>query len=388
MTDLNYNDYLTPYIPDSKFRIKEGDNKDLLLNNVFFRKEDTKNDFINKFDLVIIGIQDERNTENKGARKAPDKIRTELYKLYSPSKIKLADLGNLKSGKTVKDTYIALTEIVYELLMNEMAVIFLGGSKDSIVPLCKAYEKGKKNFSICVAEPKFDLNDYEESHGPGSYLNEIISENKRLFNYSNIGYQSYYNSADNISYINDNYEAVRLGMARTFIFHNEPYIRDADFFAVDVKSVKRSDAPGTNEPSTNGFYGEEICQLSRYAGLSDKVSIFGIFELNPDLDKDNRTSELAAQMTWYFIQSFYNRKNEFPDPVVKKFQKYIVNIEGVNESINFYKSPKSGRWWVEVNYAVKNDERSRLVACSYEDYIKATRNEIPERWWKLFNKLN
>lgn len=388
MTDFDYSDFLNPYNPSSEFNSDDKKNRELLLNSVKFFTNESDSGFINNQDLVIIGVNDNRNTQNKGVDKAADAVRSELYRLYSPGKIQLCDLGNLKTGKTVKDTYSALTEVIYNLLINEIAIILIGGSKDLIIPVCNSYEKGKKYFSLCTAESRFCLNDNNSTSQAESYLSYLIENNRKLFNYSNIGFQSYYNSVENINYIQEEFESVRLGMARTFIFQNEPYIRDADFFAVDISAIKGSDAPGTLNAPVNGFYGEEICQLSRYAGLSDKVSIFGIFEFDPKKDKKNKTAELSAQMIWYFIQSFYNRKNEYPDSVIKKFKKYIVSIDGISDPVNFYKSTKSGRWWAEVNYAVRNDERSKLIACSYEDYIKATRNEIPNRWLNHFNKLN
>ncbi len=33
-----------------------------------------------------------------------------------------------------------------------------------------------------------------------------------------------------------------------------------------------------NSPSPNGFYGEEICQMARYAGMSTKLTSFGIYD--------------------------------------------------------------------------------------------------------------
>jgi hypothetical protein len=148
------------------------------------------------------------------------------------------------------------------------------------------------------------------------------------------------------------------------------------------------DAPATGKPSINGYYGEDICQLSRYAGISEKVSTFSLFNLVPELDTNRQTASLAAQIVWYFFNGFSERKNEYPLLRSKKFQKFIVNVDGINDGITFYKSPKTQRWWVEINYVVNNDERSRLISCTKEDYQKAARNEIPERWWKFYQKFN
>ena len=376
-------DFLKPSDSNSFDYSHMSNQKDLLFNNVSFKDKADKS-----FDIAIVGVPEERNSKNKGTAKAPNQIRKELYGLYVPSKVNVIDFGNIKKGKTVKDSYIALTEVVYELLKNELIVIIIGGSKDLIIPVCKSYEKGKKLFNLCTAEPRIHLSSNKDVFTDETYLSEIFNKNKKLFNYTNIGYQTYYNSVENINFIHQNYEALRLGISRSNISINEPYIRDADFFAFDVSAIKKSDAPGVTKPSIHGFYGEEACQLAKYAGLSDKVSAFGIFNTNPNFDNNNQTSELSAQIIWHFLQAFYKRKNEFPASVIRKMKNYIVSVEGIDDKITFYKSTKTERWWVEVPYKKKKTKKKKLISCTFDDYIKASNNEIPDRWWKFFQRLN
>ncbi|NPA67105.1 MAG: formimidoylglutamase [Chlorobi bacterium] len=381
---INIKDFFTPF-DKSTINLPLVHNKeDLLISRTEFFSGKT----VPEADLVIIGVPEDRNSANKGCRTAPDEIRKELYKLYTPSTLKLADLGNLKPGKNVNDTYFALSEVVYECFKHETAVIIIGGTKDLTVPVCKAYEKGKKRFNLCVIDSVFNLEDDPDLISPENNLTHIITNNKKLFSYTNIGYQTYYNSPEDINYIKTNFEAVRLGIARTDMAGNEPFIRDSDFTALNITSVKMTDAPANTKPSVHGFYGEEACQLAKYAGLSDKVSAFGLFEINPEYDKRNQTTALGAQIIWHFIESFFKRKNEDEEYIKGKYKKYKVNLEQISEKLVFYKSPKTSRWWVEVPYHVKSKEKTYLLSCTYEDYLKAGNNEIPERWWKFFKKLN
>ncbi len=380
-------DFFISYNKDISENYSLYNNEDLTGSEIIIPDENTKIESL-RADIAIIGVPEDRNSKNKGCASAPDEIRKELYKLYKPSKINIADLGNLKKGKNVNDTYSALSEIVYECFKNETAVIILGGSKDLTVPVCKAYEKGKKRFNLCVIDSAFNLGDEPDLISPENNLTHIINKNKKLFAYTNIGFQTYYNSPQEINYIKNKYEAIRLGEARTDLFGNEPYIRDADFVVADISSVKMSDAPANINPPVHGFYGEEMCQLAKYAGLSDNVSAFALFEINPEYDIRNRTSALGAQIIWHFIESFYKRKNENDKNIIKKYKKYIVNIEETTEKLVFYKSPKTNRWWVEVPYHVKSNELVYLLSCTFDDYLKAGNNEIPERWWNFYKKLN
>ncbi len=383
MSAFDFKDFFEPF-DKSSVELPLVHNKEDLLFSVILQGTDN----IETADIAIIGVPEERCSKNKGCAAAPDEIRKELYKLYKPSKNKIVDFGNLKAGNTIKDSYSALAEVVYECLKKETAVIILGGSKDLIVPICKSYEKGQKRFNLCVVDSVLDLGDEPDLISPENYLSHLSDKNKKLFSYTNIGYQTYYNSPEDISYVKNRFDAVRLGIARTDLFGNEPYIRDADFMAVNIGSVKMSDAPGIKNKVVHGFYGEEICQLAKYAGLSDNVSAFGLFDINPDYDSDNRTAALGAQIIWHYVEAFYKRKNEKDADVIKKYKQYYVSIKDIPEKLVFYNSPKTGRWWVEVPYRAKNEKKIYLLSCSHDDYLKAGNNQIPNRWWKFFEKLN
>jgi formiminoglutamase len=256
-----------------------------------------------------------------------------------------------------------------------------------LIPISAAYKNGNKSFTLTTIEPRLSFDD-QENISSETYLSEILNNNPKLFHYINLGYQSYYNSPAVIKYLSEKYETVRLGISSDDIRINEPLIRDSDILGINIESVRQCDAPGTGRPSVNGYYGEDICQLARYAGISEKISTFCLFNVLPDSDEKNRTSSLSAQIVWCFLNSFNDRKNESPKISPKKFQKLIVNVEGVDEGIVFYKSLKSQRWWVEINYVINNDERTRVISCTQEDYLKAAKNEIPERWWKFYQKFN
>jgi hypothetical protein len=56
------------------------------------------------------------------------------------------------------------------------------------------------------------------------------------------------------------------------------------------------------------------------------------------------------------------------------------------DELNFYKSPASGRWWIEIPKGDLQAERVQLVPCSSEDYQEALQGIIPKRWWKAQQK--
>ncbi|RLD46606.1 MAG: arginase, partial [Bacteroidetes bacterium] len=218
MSGLDIKDYFTPFDKNS-IKLPLVHNKDdLLYSQIVFFNEYSDTTFFDSAEIAIIGVPEDRNSENKGCSHAPDEIRKELYKLYTPSKVNIVDFGNLKQGKNINDTYFALAEVVYECFKNETAVIILGGSKDLTAAICNAYEKGKKRFNLCVIDSVFNLSTNPDLISPENYLSHILNKNKKIFSYTNIGFQTYYNSPEEINLIKTEYEAVRLGIARTDLF--------------------------------------------------------------------------------------------------------------------------------------------------------------------------
>jgi len=378
--------YFLDFIDSSSFDYSHMSNQDeLIFSKTKYMSTSKSKEFYKNCDIAILGVPEARNSICEGVKEAPNEIRKQLYGLYAPGSINIVDFGNVKQGKTVKDTYIAITEVVYELLKNEFELIIIGGGKDILVSVSDVYKKRESKFSLCVVEPRFNLGENKGVYNEETYLAEIINKNKKLFNYTNIGYQTYYNSQSNINYIKNKFEAIRLGFSRSNIEKTEPLIRDANLFFIDMNTVKESDAPGVSIPSIHGFYGEEMCQLASYAGFNDKLSTFGLVSVNPKNDRNNKTAELSAQIIWHFIQGYYGRSGENDSSLILKMEKFIVNLDEIDRTITFYKSPNTERWWFEIPY---KNKKIKIVSCSYEDYEKATKNEIPERWWFFFQKLN
>ena len=186
------------------------------------------------------------------------------------------------------------------------------------------------------------------------------------------------------------FDAHRLGDMQPFLHRTEPIIRNADILSFDIAAIRQSEAPGCSYAGPNGFYGDQAAQLCRYAGMSDKLSSFGIYEYNPELDHDGRTAHLAAQMIWCLIEGFSQRKRDYPVGDYAEYFKYIVPLLNEGHELVFYKSDKSDRWWMDVPYPTGQEnkyERHHLVPCTYEEYQQATNEEMPDRWWKTYQKL-
>ena len=356
-------------------------------------------DMEEKVDLAIIGVQDDRNAvNNPGCALAPDYIRDKLYRLYEGSyTTKIVDLGNIRQGATVTDTYIALKTVVSELIKNDIIPVILGGGQDLTYAQYLGYEDLEQKVDLVIIDSHFDLND-DELETPGiettsqSYLNKIfLHEPNYLFNYSNLGYQTYFASQDSLRMMEKLYFDVhRLGGLSGSVSVAEPVIRNASMISFDVSAIRSSDAMGNANAGPNGFYGEEACQLARYAGFNDKLTSIGFYEFNPAYDNNGQTATLLAQMIWYFFDGVYNRKKDFPLNPKSQYLIYKTSLKHEEHELVFVKSKKSGRWWMQVPYPTggSRNERFHLVPCQYDDYKTAVSGEMPDLWWRTYQKLN
>lgn len=345
---------------------------------------------LEKKKIAIIGVNEGRAAEgNYGTGENLDAVRKELYKLYPGNwPANVVDLGDIHQGNTIEDTYFALKELLSYLLKINIIPVIIGGGQDLTYSNYRAYDALEQTVNIVAVDNKFDLGSIEDELTSQSYLSKVVmNQPANLFNYCNLGYQTYFNSQDEIDLLDSLYfETHRLGEVTNSMQIVEPVLRDADIVSVDLSSIKRADAPGNKNATPNGFTGAEICAISRYAGISDKVTSFGIYEYNPRHDENNQTAQLIAQMIWYFVEGVNFRANDYPFGLKDRYQKYIVPIE--DQILNFHKSNKSGRWWMEITLNENNKfKRHTLIPCTYQDYVSATNQEIPDRWIKTLKKI-
>lgn len=314
-----------------------------------------------------------------------DAFRRKFYSLFPGNwNVSLVDLGNVIAGETIEDTYFLVKTINEDLLRKNILPIIIGGTQDLTYALYRAYDNLDQMVNLVAIDSKFDF-EKENVYLYESYLTKIIVEEpNNLFNFSNIGYQTYYNSQEEIDLIEKLFfEAYRLGEVSNKIAIAEPVFRDADIVSIDMNAVQSSFSGKLQEFNSNGFDGKEICTLARYSGISDKVSSFGIFNFEPN----DSESLLVAQSVWYFIEGYCFRSKEYPFGSKEDYLKYIVLID--EDELIFFKSNKTERWWIEIPFLdnVNNKlKRNTLLPCTHDDYLLACEQEVPNRWWKAYRR--
>jgi len=344
-------------------------------------------------DLAIIGIVENRgNDKNSGVAQAADEVRKKLYNLKRGNgAYNIIDLGNLNNGVSLEETYGRLKEVCEFLIGHGILPLIIGGAHDISLGQFYSYEGLEKLISVLNVDAMLDLDESGEANA--SHLHKmLVYEPNFLFNYSHLGYQSYLIESSSIEVLERLYfETYRVGMLRQVLEEMEPVIREADMLSFDITAIRSSDAPGNLNAQPFGLTGEEACQICWYAGINDKLSSAGFYEYNPELDDDaKKTASVVATMVWYFIEGFYQRKNE-GNFSSNDYLKYVVDMPGTQPvTIVFYKSKLSEKWWLEVpsEKTVSAFGRNSLVPCAYADYQTANSGEVPDRFINAMARLS
>ncbi|MER2998078.1 formimidoylglutamase [Pontibacter populi] len=347
--------------------------------------------FVSKFpdwrsaDIAIVGINETRgsgNEENTEAALAPARaVRKKLYTLNKGAgSCNIVDLGNLRPGITLDDTYLRLKEIVEVLISHGTIPVIIGGSHDLEYGQFMGYEHLERVVNMVTVDSSVDMTEDADANPNKKQLRTILMhEPNYLFSLGQIGYQSYLVEPEVMATLEKmHFEAYRVGEVHRNVQEMEPVVRLADLLTIDVAAIRHQDAPGYEPANPFGLTGEEACQLCWYAGLNDNLTSLGIYEYNPAVDERELTAMTVATMIWYFIEGFYHRKNEISFNS-KQFTKYAVAFNDNPDRMVFYKSKQSEKWWLEVE-SLTEGKATRVVPCSYEDYLQATKGEVPNRW--------
>jgi len=313
-----------------------------------------------------------------------DAVREQLYPLSFPfESLQIADLGNLR-----KDDPSFVIPVLADLLKGGIVPIVIGRDPALIWTQYQAQLAVQHSINLTLVDERIAYQTDAGMDEP-TYLTRIIDESKELPIHLNILACQYHFIEPQLfkNMTRRDVDLLRLGALRKELADAEPLIRDADLFTFNLSALKQTEAPGIKSPTPNGLFAEEGCQLARYAGMSDKLTAAGFYGFQNDLDQREQTAQVVAQLIWYFLDGMHQRKQDFPVST-DGLTEYIVTLKEQKWPLTFWKSQKSGRWWLQVSIPMPNKlERHRLIPCSYKDYVQACNNDLSDRLYNAIHRF-
>lgn len=333
-------------------------------------------------DIVIVGVNSLTS----------DIVRNELLGLAAISykKGRIIDAGNLPDSLTLAQQYLAIEEIAYNIAKANATLILIGINQELTVFVYKGFSQHHQFIRLGLIDNRIDLHFDAQDFHAGNYMNRLLDEPyEKLLDVCFLGVQGYFNPPQIIERVQRRkHDVVRLGNLRGNPAEVEPVLKDTHMVSIDLCSVRASDAPDTTHPTPNGLYAEEICLLARFTGLGQENKFLGVFGLSPSIQSNRLTAKLAAQVVWHYLEAVAHRKTENPLRNTPYNKKYVVDVDVEGIVMTFYRNELTGSWWFEVPISTRHKvQRGKLlVRCGPNDYIMASRKDIPPRWLRWFQK--
>lgn len=373
MSDLSHlADFLDPLEPfvlsgDESYRDRQ------MGNDVLFFCDEFPD--LSAIDIIIVGCGEQRGSLGPDTGNlSPDTIRQAFYSLYFwHNGLRLADIGNVKRGAAITDTYSALAMVVKELHAIGKTVIILGGSHDLTLGQYEAYRQRKKLIEVACIDALIDLS-LESPLRADNFLMELLTGDPNFVkHYHHLAFQSYLVHPEMLETLDKlRFDCYRLGHVREEPEEMEPVLRHVDMLSIDIAALSHAAAPA-NRLSPNGLQGEEICTFTRMAGMSETLSSLGIFGYRAEQDMYQLTAKQIAHMLWYFLDGRSMDAKESPEQSRNHFNEFHTRFGEVDTL--FLQSKKTRRWWMQI-------PNGQFIACSYRDYLIASNNDTPERWFR------
>jgi len=326
-------------------------------------------------DIIIASCDELRGDGQLGSASAEtDAVRKELYSLYYWHKqIKLADIGKIKIGMHVSDTYAAIKTVAKEIIQQNKIFLLIGGSHDLSLAVYEAYKEMNKIIEVTGIDAYIDLS-LDNPVRSKNFLMELLTGDPNFIrHYNHMGFQSYYIHPHMLETMDKlRFDCYRLGKVKESIEEMEPSFRSSDMAMFDVAALGA--ATFWDGSSPNGFNGEEACTLMRYAGMSDRLKALGIYGYDKKRDPQLNLAKQISQMIWYYIDGVQYGRTEANLNEQEMFIECHLEFAAIETT--FLKSRKTGRWWMKM-------PDGKYVPCTESDFNAAGNNELPERWLRL-----
>ncbi len=262
------------------------------------------------------------NNGRKGSKNGPDSFLKSLEKigptLNLEFDIDLRDLiiynyGNINNNLSLENAHKLLTDTISTFPKFKIPFI-IGGSNDQSYYNWKGlYNIYKEDIDVINIDAHLDVKpkDKGRSHS-GTPFRELLEDpnfNGQLFEFAVQGAQN-----DSSLYRYAKSKGAKISWLSQIIKDpEEEFLKILDqcksnhiFISFDIDSIKGSDAPGVSCSSPIGLTAENALQICYYSGLSPKVRMIDVSELNPEIE-NYRTPKLVAMMFYYFLLGYKRR---------------------------------------------------------------------------------
>ena len=281
-------------------------------------------------DIIFLGVPfDLGTTGYPGARFGPDKMRglsSDAFEYhadiltgkckgwFSAGKdktilegVKMADVGNvlLQVGENFERFYNRVDQVVRQVIARGGFPVIVGGDHSCSYPILRAMKEQYGSISVIHIDAHTDLGETipDISNNHGNVFTKVREENlaHHLHQFGVRGCIGKKLIASDYSLHSlEDLKRDGIGKAVTSLNQSQPY-----YLSLDIDVLDPVFAPGTGTPITNGMNPEMLFDL--LSSVARRVKLIGcdIVEVNPMLDRNNQTSELALSTIFHILSEVF-----------------------------------------------------------------------------------
>jgi len=265
--------------------------------------------------LVLIGFPSDEgvklNWGRSGAAKAPDHIRTALYKMTpSPDQFlsfyylmeNTVDLGNLNISGDVEADQDLLGQVIADYLDQDIIPIILGGGHETAFGHFSGYIHAHKKCHILNWDAHTDVRKLKEekAHSGSPFRQAILDPSGICQSYTVAGLLPYSVSNNHLDFITEHNGSfyMKKDLNREKIDHIFENYQSPVMVTFDIDAIDQAYAPGVSAPAVHGMKPDLFMHAAYSAGKCRHAHSFDFVEFNPDYDRDSQTAKLTALAVW------------------------------------------------------------------------------------------
>jgi formiminoglutamase len=282
---------------------------------------------------VLIGFPcDEgvrRNGGRPGAARAPDAIRSFLYRLTAwdghaavdLAELGFLDLGNVRVGSDLEQAQRRLGDAVAGALQAGAVPVVLGGGHETTFGHFLGYARAELDLAIVNVDAHLDVRPYPAGGHSGSPFRQAMEHPQRPLRpgrYAVLGARGQSvarghaefvaRQQGRVHWLPDTPPAEWLSTAFAAELDRVRADAGALLLSVDADAFRQADVPGTSAPSPVGLAGDDWPRLAYRAGSEPEVRSIDLVEVNPAFDTDGQTARWAALGVRQFLVGLARRR--------------------------------------------------------------------------------
>ena len=296
-----------------------------------YRRNDPKDprlgDFVKSCDIktcnfILAGYPDDEGIQLNGGRlgaaQGPDAIRKKLTRMTpNTSSDEFSfyfDIGNLVIEEGLGARHEEIIKVSQSFLNQNKKWIGLGGGHDFGYPDGAAFLKtyGDKKPVVINFDAHLDVRPTDKGLSSGTPFYRLLNDFEN-FDFYEVGIQDECNSLQHKQWCKEKGTKI-LTYSDIYSSSNAPienlkaFVKELEgskrpaFISLDIDVFSSSFAMGCSQSWPMGLTANDFHCFFTYLLKNLDVRSLGIYEVSPPLDLDERTSKLAAQVVYRFLQ--------------------------------------------------------------------------------------